>query len=255
MNDQHPTVQGSSCLALENINNARDLGGMPAAGGRRVRCGKLFRSGNPAVASAADLDALRALALDLVIDFRSPAEKAADESAFAKHFNVVATPVLDGSMAMDLLMPRLRASTPAQVHGFMEQAYADFPVRYRSAFAGLMERAQEGRTMLFHCTAGKDRTGFASLLLLSALGVSADDILADYLASNEHNRRFIAGVLSQIVPLGVREDVMMPLLEVRPAYLEASLHAIRSEYGNVDRYLCDGLGVDAGRLREHYLDG
>jgi len=252
MTDERPMAQGR-CLALENINNARDLGGMAAAGGRRVRSGKLYRSGNPAVASAADIEQLRALALDLVIDFRSPGEKSAEEAAFGQHFNWVATPVLDGSMAMDVLMPRLRESTPEQVHAFMVQAYADFALRYRASFGSLMQSAQAGKTLLFHCTAGKDRTGFASLLLLSALGVSADDILADYLASNEHNRRFIAGVLAQIVPLGVREEVMMPLLEVRADYLDASLRAIEGEYGSVARYLRDGLDVDAGRLREHYL--
>ena len=248
----HPT-HIRPCLPLETISNARDLGGLVGAHGRRVRHGKLFRSGNPAVASAADIEQLRALALDLVVDFRSPGEKSADEAAFGRHFNWVATPVLDGSMAMDVLMPRLRESTPEQVHDFMVQAYADFALRYRPSFASLMQSAQAGKTLLFHCTAGKDRTGFASLLLLSALGVSADDILADYLASNEHNRRFIAGVLAQIVPLGVREEVMMPLLEVRPDYLDASLRAIEGEYGSVDRYLRDGLEVDAGRLREHYL--
>ncbi len=140
-------------------------------------------------------------------------------------------PVLEGSMTMDVLMPRLRESTPEQVDAFMLEVYRDFPVRYRQVFGEFMRNAQAGKTLLYHCTAGKDRTGFASLLLLSALGVGQGDILANYLESNQRNARFNTQALERIAQFGIRPEVMMPLLEVRGSYLEASMQAIEDGYG------------------------
>lgn len=242
-------------LLFDTISNARDLGGLAGAGGCRVRHGRLYRSGNPALASAADLDRLHALGLDMVVDFRSPGEKSPDEAAFGQRFRWLAVPVLDGSMAMDVLMPRLRTSTPAQVDAFMLAVYRDFPGRYRDAFAGFMRTAQGGKTLLFHCTAGKDRTGFASLLLLAALGVAQDDILANYLESNRRNAQFNETALARMGQFGVLAEVMMPLLEVRASYLDASVQAIEQGWGSIDNYLRDALEVDVAQLREHYLAG
>lgn len=245
--------QGRHDLVFDTISNARDLGGLAGAGGRRVRQGRLYRSGNPALASAADLDRLQALGLDMVVDFRSPGEKSPDEAAFGQRFHWKAVPVLEGSMAMEVLMPRLRAGTPAQMDAFMLEVYRDFPVRYREAFGGFMHTAQGGKTLLFHCTAGKDRTGFAALLLLAALGVAQDDILANYLESNQRNAQFNESALARMAGLGVDPAVMMPLLEVRASYLDASMQAIDAAWGSVDNYLRDALAVDVAQLREHYL--
>lgn len=246
--------QGDACLVFDNVSNARDLGGLVGADGRRVRSGKLFRSGNPGLASAADIERLRALGPDLVIDFRAPGEKSPRESGFGACFHWVAVPVLEGSMAMDMLLPRLRDSSPEQMHAFMLEVYRDFPLRYREAFGGFLKTAEGGKTLLYHCTAGKDRTGFASMLLLSALGVGQDDIVANYLASNHWNRRFNEDALAKTAQLGVRAETMMPLLEVRPDYLESSLRAIDEAWGDIGRFLCEGLGVDTARLRAHYLE-
>lgn len=242
------------CLDLESISNARDLGGLTGHAGRRIRHKRLYRSANPALGSAADLEKLLALQLDIVVDFRSPGEKSSAEAAFGERFHWLAMPVLDGTMAMDVLMPRLRTSSATQMHGFMIDVYRDFPLRYRDAFGAFLRHAEAGKTLYYHCTAGKDRTGFASLLLLGALGVGQDAIVANYLESNHWNQRFNDDILSRVGALGVAPDVMVPLLEVRPEYLQASMDAIDQEYGNVERFLADGLGVDIGRLRANYLE-
>ncbi|MNL43877.1 hypothetical protein D3C87_1664140 [compost metagenome] len=92
------------------------------------------------------------------------------------------------------------------------------------------------------------------MLLLSALGVSQDDIVANYLESNHWNARFFQQILAKSAERGVRDDVMMPLLEVAPAYLEASVQAIDQGFGGMDRYLRDVLKVDVDALRAHYLE-
>ncbi|KAG1394416.1 hypothetical protein G6F59_014193 [Rhizopus arrhizus] len=157
-------------------------------------------------------------------------------------------------MAMAVLLPKLRESTQAAAHAMMVDIYREFPSRYQAPFGGFLKTATTGKTLLFHCTAGKDRTGFASLLLLSALGVSQDDIVANYLESNHWIARFFQEILTKSAERGVRDDVMMPLLEVAPAYLEASVQAIDDAYGGMDTYLRDVLDVDVDVLRAHYLD-
>lgn len=241
-------------LNLENVHNARDLGGLSGADGRRLRAGKLFRSGNPGRASAADLEALGALGLEAVIDFRAESEKAHDDARFGQRFNWIASPVLDGNMAMAVLLPRLREATPAFSTTMMVEIYREFPTRYQDPFGNFLRTAMTGKTLLFHCTAGKDRTGFASLLLLSALGVARDDILSNYLESNHWNARFFGEILAKSGQRGVPDNVMMPLLEVTPAYLEASMQAIEERFGGMDPYLRRTMGVDVEALREHYLE-
>jgi protein-tyrosine phosphatase len=248
------TETNQAALLLENVHNLRDLGGLQGAGGRRVRAKRLFRSGNPGMASPADIARLRGLGLDVVIDFRAPEEKSTEESGFADAFKWVALPVLEGSMGMGELVPRLRAATAQEMVEFMLQVYRDFPVRHQGAFGKFMHEAEAGSSLLYHCSTGKDRAGFATLLLLSALGVASDTILANYLESNHWNRRLVQGLLARLGPLGISPEVAMPLLEVREAYLHASLQAIEQEWGSTARFLEQALGVDVQRLQAHYLE-
>jgi protein-tyrosine phosphatase len=222
--------------------------------GRRVRANRLFRSANPGMASAADIERLRALKLDVVIDFRTPEEKSAQESGFTNAFNWVALPVLEGSMAMNELVPRLQGATRQEMDEFVLQLYRDFPIKHRAAFGQFMKEAEAGRTLMYHCSTGKDRAGFATFLLLSALDVAPDTILANYLESNHWNRRLIHGLLARLEPLGISPEVVMPLLEVRAGYLQASLQAIEQEWGSTARFLGEALAVDVQRLQAHYLE-
>ncbi|KXU94034.1 tyrosine protein phosphatase [Caballeronia megalochromosomata] len=241
-------------MPFDNIHNLRDLAGLRSRDGRRVRTGRLFRSGNPGMASVADIARLRTLDLDDVIDFRSPEEKSAEERDFANAFNWVALPVLEGSMSMNELVPRLRNATRQEMDDFMLQVYRDFPIKHRPAFGNFMKKAEMGRALLYHCSTGKDRAGFATLLLLSALDVTPDAILANYLESNHCNRRLVQGLLARLEPLGISPEVAMPLLEVRSGYLQASLQTIEQEWGNTARFLNEALGVDVQRVRDHYLE-
>ncbi len=241
-------------LALENVHNLRDLGGLQSRDGRRVSAGRLFRSGNPAKASGADIARLRPLGLDLVIDFRASGEKSAEERGFAEHFNWLALPVMEGNMSMSDLLPRLRVSTPQDMVDFMLQVYRDFPVKHQSAFGRFMKEAEAGQTLLYHCSAGKDRTGFATFLLLSALDVVPETILANYLESNSWNQKLIQDLLVRLEALDVSPEAAMPLLEVRAEYLNASIQAIEQEWGGTTDFLREVLSVNVSRLQENYLE-
>jgi protein-tyrosine phosphatase len=101
----------------------------------------------------------------------------------------------------------------------------------------------EALPLLFHCTAGKDRTGWLSAIILSALGVDRPTVMADYLRTNELNADGNAFVLSRLANRVDDPSVLVPLLEARREYLEAAFARAEESYGGMDGYLREGLGL------------
>jgi protein-tyrosine phosphatase len=99
--------------------------------------------------------------------------------------------------------------------------------------------------LLFHCTAGKDRTGWAATVLLLAAGVDEEGATEEFLAVNPAVRAVFAPLLAQLDATGEDSSVLVPFLEVRPEYLRAGLDEMRARYGSFDGYLRDGLGLSA----------
>ena len=238
-------------IAFDAIQNTRDLGVYLAADGRRIQARRLLRGANPGLASVADIAKLKSYQLDLVLDFRSEAEKQAAEAPFAAAFAWIADPVMVGNLTQETLLPLLRNGSAEHSRQFMLDFYRAFPVNYQAQFGRFLRLAEQGKTMLYHCTAGKDRTGFASALLLSALDVEHATIVADYLESNRHNAS--AKVLAQLFKADLAPEIMRPLLNVEAAYLEAALTVIDEEYGGMAHYLRQVLDVDVERIRRNYL--
>ncbi len=218
-------------IALEGCSNLRDLGGYRAADGRRVRMGRVFRSASLANLTDADLAQFATLGIRTVCDLRGvrESERAPSRLPGAGALDVVPLPIEPrvGASLRDLL--RREEATGEDTYALLQAAYA--------AYAG------EHLPLLFHCSAGKDRTGFGAALLLTALGVPREVVVADYLATNRIWRREHA--LPPETPDAVRET----LLTAHRPLLEGALdQAIRS-YGSPERLLEDGLGLDAARLR------
>ncbi|MFI9781039.1 tyrosine-protein phosphatase [Streptomyces sp. NPDC051956] len=125
---------------------------------------------------------------------------------------------------------------------------------YTTVFQGIA--AADGANTLFHCTAGKDRTGWANATLLTALGVPHETVTADYLASNTYRAKENAATLAAMPP--AQAAVYKPLLDVRPEYLNSGFQEVKSRYGTFDRYLDKALGLshrDVRDLREDLLVG
>ncbi|WP_321845468.1 tyrosine-protein phosphatase [Paraburkholderia bannensis] len=247
-NHDHP-------VPMQNIQNLRDLGGLVGADGRVIAPHRLYRSGNPALGTSEDFARLDAMHLDAVVDFRAASEKTPAEVAFGERFPWRADPVLAGDLSPAAIVPMLKRSTPAQMHAFMVRLYRQFPVQYQAQFARFLKLAEGDQTLLYHCTAGKDRTGFATVLLLSALGVDRATIVANYLESNRENAAFNAGALVQLRKIGVADDVVMPLLDVDADYIGTAVEVIDTKYGGMQHYLRDILHVDVDKIRRNYLVG
>ncbi len=231
-------------VPLSGTSNFRDLGGYTTTDGKRVKRGMVFRSAALGGLTAADQSAVAALGLRTICDLRGRREL---EGAPTRVPGVALVPLpiepTVGASLRDLL--HTKEATGEALQSVLEQAYRAYALTYTMQYRALLDRILEGGTpLLFHCTAGKDRTGFGAAMLLTALGVPWEQVVADFEATNQLWRRDTlpgAGL-----PLEIRES----LLRADPALLEAAFDAVRSEYGAVDRYLEHAIGLGRERLAQ-----
>ncbi|TGD74272.1 tyrosine-protein phosphatase [Mangrovimicrobium sediminis] len=254
-------------LGLHGTPNFRDFGGYRTADGREVKWGYLFRSGQLAHLNDADLALLEQLGLEMVCDFRQSMEKQTHPSRLpdARAPRILDLPIVPGnSSSLFAEAEQERAAprdiSPEEMFEFMRHINRDFVEGQREAFARMFSEIlalDEGR-FLIHCSAGKDRTGFAAALILSALGVPWQRVLEDYLLTARYFdpevelRRIRRKYQLDHLPA----EAIMPILEVHEAYLAAALASIESNYGSVENYLAEGLGVgpaEVAELRARYL--
>jgi protein-tyrosine phosphatase len=238
---------------LEGASNFRDLGGYSSANGKRTVWRKIFRSQMLAQLSDSDAASLKKLGVRTVIDFRDDDEVMKEPSHLPEGIRVVRLPISVGSN--DTFTQQLMNGSPdsLQCVNFMQAVnrsfVTEFIPQYRAFFALLLQA--ESYPVVFHCTAGKDRTGFAAALLLSALNVDWDTIMDDYLLTNQYLRPQSMPELS---------EQAMPLVRlmwgVQPSYLNAAKEKIIRAYGSIDNYLTKEMNVgktEKERLMQYLL--
>jgi protein-tyrosine phosphatase len=238
------TAELPRTIPLVNASNLRDLGGYPAADGRHVRRGLLFRAPALVALTDSDIAAIAALGLRTTCDFRGVREREVNPVILAGA-HAVPLPIEPsvGAGLRDILRTGLATGhvTPEEMLDLLREAYQAYALqsfdRYRALFDLLRDDAN--LPLLFHCSAGKDRTGFGAALLLTALGVSWDHVMHDYLATNRLWRREIARNFD--LPQPVKDT----LLGAHATLLTAAFDAVRGAYGSVDAYLERALGLDA----------
>ena len=236
-------------LPMSGGFNMRDLGGYRTSDGRHVKWGRIIRSDDLHSLTNEDLAYLASIPVKTVADFRSLQEvRAMPDKLSPQGMTYVGLPITPGSL--DDLQSYI-AMTPEEVEAKMEWMNVYFATsdegreRYRELFRLLQET--DDAAILFHCSAGKDRTGMGAALILYALGVPEQTVMEDYLASNG----YLAGKYSRYAE---RFPQLKGMLEVKPNYLSAGIDSIRTAYGSVETYLRGELGADIGKLREFYLD-
>ncbi|MDY0811895.1 tyrosine-protein phosphatase [Kitasatospora purpeofusca] len=242
-----PLVVADRSLHLASAPNFRDAGGYRTADGRWVRTGVVYRSGDLSKLTDQDLAKLRRLGVRTVFDLRTPGEQKTAPDRVPAGATVVNANVLGVADTGAFNVTSPQAAVQAMVDAERTMVSADSArTAYHSVFNSLVERNDEN--VLFHCTAGKDRTGWASAALLTALGVPRETVEADYLASNTYRAAEIAATLAQLPP--AYQAIYKPLLDVRSEYLAAGFDEVQRKFGSFDAYLESGLGLDRRDLRD-----
>ncbi len=239
-------------IPLQGASNFRDLGGYKGHENRPVKWRKLFRSDHLANLVPKDVTQLEALGIARAFDFRGQQESQAQSyhwPQIERHSLNIEPTVVQRLQAHHLSGKPLTAVDALDA---MQTTYRDFVRLDSHRFAQLFEHLlDKPDPLLFHCTAGKDRTGLAAALVLFALGVSEKDIWHDYLLTNQLYKRNSTGATT------LSPDVLKIVWEVQESFLTASLDIIETEHGGVHSYLSNQLGLTPAalqKLRAHFLE-
>ncbi|MFJ6212151.1 tyrosine-protein phosphatase [Streptomyces sp. NPDC092296] len=286
-------------LGLRGAANARDLGGYRTSDGRALRHGVALRSDALHRLTGPDLDTLTALGLRQVVDLRSLAEvrengpdrvpglpvaelDAAEHSAepvtvsppepggvtlhhlpiYSEHFDIYVA-LRDALAARDPAAQRALLGDgggAAIMDGLYRWFVTDAVIRDRFARVLRLLAQPGGTPLLFHCTAGKDRTGWTAALLLTALGVDRDTVFDDYLLTNERHSGIVTQIMDSFGTRGIMQEpeLILPVYRAEPAYLAASFAEVEAGWPSFDAFLVDGLGLDDSvrdGLRANLLTG
>ena len=231
---------------LEGARNCRDLGGYPATGGRHVRPGALFRSDRLSTLTDDDLDELGSRGIRTVVDFRAGPEIERDRSRLwpgvTSHISLPVGDTVDGDISMvdQIFEGRLRSVSEDDMAGLYLQMIGS----YGELFAQLVAIAADvdHLPMLFHCTAGKDRSGIASALLLEALGVARETVLDDYCLTNElRSHQRMAELAPEFAKMGISIDDVGAILSAPRGVMTAVLADLDVRFGDVGAAARDSL--------------
>ncbi|MBR0151935.1 MAG: tyrosine-protein phosphatase [Synergistaceae bacterium] len=266
------TQTQSQSINLEGVGNARELGGYVGYNGRAVKHGVILRTADLSHATSNDIQRLQDVYhLATVIDLRMNMEIAqAPDPEIPGVVNIHC-----GIMDEEATMKRIQETAPADKVELLINAVKSGVVNdklyitflsgdqgkegYSRMFKEL-EALPEGKSLLFHCTQGKDRTGCAAMLILSALGVDEDTIMADYVLTNTFNAKLIESERKMLEERGYRgeelEAIMKAMDEVDPQYMINALEWMKENYSSVAGYITQKLGVSESQidaLREKFL--
>lgn len=241
---QAAQAQEGKLIPMQGMHNLRDMGGYTGIGGKTVRNGLLYRGASMENLSDADLEKMAALGIVGTVDFRLPDEAGKAPTrvwpGLEKRFSL---PLSPGNLAELYATPEAAGGEERMQNmnkGLAEAAHEE----YREFFRIISN--PNNLPLLFHCSAGKDRTGFAAAMFLSALGVDRETIMRDYLLSADY-------LAEKNRPDIEKKPELAPFLTVQASYLQAALDIIDQKYGGVETYLVQTLGVDLERLRSIYL--
>ncbi|SJN12906.1 possible protein-tyrosine phosphatase [Leucobacter sp. 7(1)] len=264
-----PIPETERRIPLASAPNMRELGGIPVAGGM-IRRGQLFRSASLAKLDPVDQATFAELGITTVFDLRTAAERDGAEDQLPPGTRTVWLDVVaDAPDNVAAQIPELIAHPDrlqdvlggGAAERYLEDANRAFVssssalAAYRALFLELLDPARTGAA-LFHCTTGKDRTGWAATAFLLLCGADEATVRADYLQTNVELAPVLAPMIAALEAQGVEASLLRPILEVRDSYFDAGLAEMRARYGTIEDYARDGLGLSGHQLtalRERFV--
>ena len=248
-------------LPMDGAYNTRELGGYKTTDGKSVKWGMLFRSDKLSDISETDQKYLQNLGIKRIVDFRSEGEKTEDPNNIPEGINYIETPInVDGAMRSKIEAV-LKGETNKEIKSFLVDANKEFVTNYTDVYENFLKSLidEDGPT-LFHCTAGKDRAGFAAAITLIALGVSKEDVIEDYMKTNVFTKNRIDEMIDKIELMSLYQvdaDILRPLIGVERIYIETAFNTAEKEYGSLENFIREGLNIsdeEIQMLRNKFLD-
>jgi protein-tyrosine phosphatase len=232
---------------LEGGRNFRDLGGYRTLDGRRVKWGKLYRSGSMAWLTPADYDRLSELAIKTVCDLRTVQERTAEPNKWCQVANIGYWAREHSESFGELRKVMVSGlSTPEMARAAMIEGYRQLPFEQAPAHRVLFNRLAAGEVpLVFNCAAGKDRAGTAAALILSALGVPRETVADDYVLTDRvvDLEAIFMGRKRNNELTNQSRGVVTAILKADASYLHAALDAVEEKHGTVAAYVHDALGI------------
>lgn len=240
-------------IELEGLTNFRDLGGYATADGRKVVWRRIFRSDTLAQLSARDIETVTGLGVTTACDLRYGEERENEPSRFLGHDRVAVLALgLDARPSYEFMDSFQNAEpTAEQAHRYLLENYKLYPVLYAKAYRRIFDALLADETVVIHCTAGKDRAGTASAMVLTALGVPRETVYEDYLLTNRHWDS------SHRVRPGMTPEAARAVFSAREDYLDAAFATIDQQFGGPDAFLADTVGLadeERAALQARFLE-
>jgi protein-tyrosine phosphatase len=257
-------------LGIASVPNLRDVGGYETKHGRTVARGLVYRSDTFHPMSDEDIAKLQALGLRNDYDLRTKAEVEAkpDQISVGVQYhllNVLADAKSAAPAEIEALMHEPKKANAALGDGKIEatfkEAYREFmslpsaKQSYRTLFLSLADR--ENLPAVFHCTTGKDRTGWAAAALLTLLGVPQETVMEDFMRTNDYTLPQFKPVIDEFAAAGGEHAIAEAVFGVKREYLQASFDEMEKQYGSIEQYFSEGLGIGAAEqnaLRALYTE-
>ena len=251
-NDKYRVRVATRNVNVPGVQNFRDLGGYPIySRHKRVRWGMLYRSAQIDVTQSATLDKLNRLGIRTIIDLRDTSERPQPALPPPTQPRIVQIPIPAGCLT-DILTGIDRESIQSDtVYRIVERINRHIVAAHASAFRRVFDVLldEDNYPAVIHCTTGKGRTGIATALVLSALGVNKEDIMEDYRLSNRYFD--IPSATSYAYELPTRsQEALTTVYSAREGFLDAARNEIESTYGSVDEYLTQAVGLQKEEVRQ-----
>jgi protein-tyrosine phosphatase len=245
-------------VKLQGAINFRDIGGYKTKDGKEVKWGKIYRSAEINHLTPEDIEKLEALKIHYVLDFRGPSEVAAGADKVPNTAIRISLPAGSENVGDKSKMFKSMA-TATEGDSIMLPFYSNiesYSKRYKPMFDALINNSDDS-ALVYHCTAGKDRTGIATALILYALGVDEQIIISDYLATNFYRKSDNGRMRKMLMDTyHMNELVVDDVLGVKESYLKATFQAITNKYGSINNFLQSEMGLTKSaikKLKKKYL--
>jgi len=249
-------------LPFTGAHNFRDLGGYKTSDGKTVKWGKVYRSDNLHSLTDEDLKYMERLNIKSVVDFRSDEERNEEPDRLTPDMTPILLPIkfepegVTENLTRDLTFGNLDSSN--LLRDFNVILVKEFTEEYKQFFRHIVDNG--GEPFVLHCTAGKDRAGFGSAMILTVLGVPREKIIEDYLLTNTYvsdhvDRKLLETELKTF--FRADSDNLRKINLVEERYIQAAFDTIDSHWGGMDQYISEGLNLteeDIGKIRNYYLE-